>query len=554
MGNHNCNKCRFNCGDNITEEERLSIFEEYWNLKSYERQRDYICAHVLERESMGSPSKKKKQVTRTFRFNVNGSAIRVCKSFFTSTLGVSRKTVDTAMIKKKTPTSPLCDKRGKHNSHVKTPEEDLNNVRRHIESFPAVESHYSRRDTNRKFLSTDLSIRKMYDLYKGECQTRQLKCVKENVYRNVFCSEYNISFHKPKKDQCMLCNEYTQMSNAGTLDEETKSRYTEHQTQKTRGRQEKQEDKEKAKDDKSYQAVTFDLEAVLSTPCSLVSQVYYKRKLSCYNLSLYSLGDHKGTCYLWDETEGQRGSCEVATCLHKYMNSLPPYVRHLTFYSDNCMGQNRNKYVAAALLYSVSNNRHLEIVDQKFLETGHTQMECDSMHAAIEYAKKKTSIFIPSQWDTVIHMARRNNPYIVIPMKHWDILDFKTLQKNYYKNVETNKKGDRVRWRDIKQLQFRKAVPDTIFYRYKFDDPFEEIICKVPTRGRQRLLENFSLQGKYSHRLSISEAKKNDLLSLCNSNVIPSDCAHFYNSLPSVKTLKDRLPEPDIEEEDKDSD
>jgi hypothetical protein len=31
-----------------------------------------------------------------------------------------------------------------------------------------------------------------------------------------------------------------------------------------------------------------------------------------------------------------------------------------------------------------------EVIDHKFLESGHTQMECDSMHAAIEFAKKKT--------------------------------------------------------------------------------------------------------------------------------------------------------------------
>ena len=69
-----------------------------------------------------------------------------------------------------------------------------------------------------------------------------------------------------------------------------------------------------------------------SKNCSLVSQAYYKRKLSCYNLSLHSLGDNKGTCFLWNETEGQRGFCEVATCLHNYINSLPPNVNHLCFY------------------------------------------------------------------------------------------------------------------------------------------------------------------------------------------------------------------------------
>lgn len=249
---------------------------------------------------------------------------------------------------------------------------------------------------------------------------KHTKCVTEKVYRQIICNEYNISFHRPKKDQCVTCNQYKQKVESWNIDESAKHAYQEHQKRKLQGRQEKENDKRKAKENKSYSAATFDLEAVLPTTCSLVSQAYYKRKLSCYNLSLYSLGDNKGTCFLWNETEGQRGSCEVATCLHKYIKSLPPNVNHICFYSDNCMGQNRNKYVTAALLYTVSKSNYIDIIDQKYLEAGHTQMECDSMHAAIEYAKRKTNVFIPSQWDTIIHMARRTNPYIVLPLKYWD--------------------------------------------------------------------------------------------------------------------------------------
>ncbi|XP_076087808.1 uncharacterized protein LOC143058197 [Mytilus galloprovincialis] len=350
------------------------IIQNYWNLKSYERQRDYISSRVLERNSIGSPSKKRKQVARTFTFIVEGQSVRVCKMFFTATLGISRKTIETALKKKQNNSSPISDKRGKHCAHNRTPTEDLNIIRAHIEAFPVVESHYTRKDTNRKYLDSDLTIRKMYDLYKAECHDQQKRCVKEHVYRNIFCSEYNMSFHKPKKDQCLICHNYNTMIETGNTDEAVKRIYTEHQQRKVRGREEKQIDKEIAKKDKSYQAVTFDLEAVLPTPCSLGSQVYYKRKLSCYNLSFYSLGDNKGTCNLWNETEGERGSCEVTSCLHKYITSLPPYVHHISFYSDNCMGQNRSKFVAAALLYSVKVNKHINIIDQKYLETGHTHM------------------------------------------------------------------------------------------------------------------------------------------------------------------------------------
>ena len=248
---HSCSKCRFNCADKVSEDEGLSLFNDYWNLKSYERQRDYICSRVLERDSTGSPTKKRKQVARTFTFNVNGHSIRVCKTFFTTTLGISRKTVETAVKKKHNNASPISDKRGKHCAHNRTPTEDLDIVRTHIESFPVVESHYARKDTNRKYLDCDLSIRKMYDLYKDECQNKQRKYVKEHVYRHVFCTEYNMSFHKPKKDQCLTCHKYNQMEESDNIDNELKENYIEHQKRKIQGREEKQRDKEKAKKDKS---------------------------------------------------------------------------------------------------------------------------------------------------------------------------------------------------------------------------------------------------------------------------------------------------------------
>jgi hypothetical protein len=47
---------------------------------------------------------------------------------------------------------------------------------------------------------------------------------------------------------------------------------------KQSGRQEKQKDKEDAHQYNHIHTATFDLQAVLTTPCSLASQVYYKKK------------------------------------------------------------------------------------------------------------------------------------------------------------------------------------------------------------------------------------------------------------------------------------
>ena len=91
------------------------------------------------------------------------------------------------------------DKRGKHTPANKTSDETLDSIRQHIKSFPIMDSHYKRKDTNRKFLQKDLSITKMYDLYKAKCTAEEIILASSITYRRVFCKEFNFSFHKPKK-------------------------------------------------------------------------------------------------------------------------------------------------------------------------------------------------------------------------------------------------------------------------------------------------------------------------------------------------------------------
>lgn len=37
-----------------------------------------------------------------------------------------------------------------------------------------------------------------------------------------------MSFHKPKKDQCLTCHNYNQMEESGNIDNELKENYIEH--------------------------------------------------------------------------------------------------------------------------------------------------------------------------------------------------------------------------------------------------------------------------------------------------------------------------------------
>ena len=49
---------------------------------------------------------------------------------------------------------------------------------------------------------------KMSTSYESLCQTDDSEPVTEPIYRRIFNTEYNLSFHKPMKDQCDVCTEY----------------------------------------------------------------------------------------------------------------------------------------------------------------------------------------------------------------------------------------------------------------------------------------------------------------------------------------------------------
>ena len=76
-------------------------------------------------------------------------------------------------------------------------------VKDHIKSFPIMESHYVRARSNRQYLSSSLSLRKMFDHY---LERNQGKTCVSQTYLNIFNFNFNLGFHKPKKDVIDVLN------------------------------------------------------------------------------------------------------------------------------------------------------------------------------------------------------------------------------------------------------------------------------------------------------------------------------------------------------------
>lgn len=58
------------------------------------------------------------------------------------------------------------------------------------------------------------------------------------------------------------------------------------------------------------------------------------------------------------------------------LNETENNLRDIIFYSDNCLGQNKNKFIASLYLYA-SLVLNINTIRHKFLIVGHTQNEGD---------------------------------------------------------------------------------------------------------------------------------------------------------------------------------
>jgi hypothetical protein len=87
-------------------------------------------------------------------------------------------------------------------------------------SFPKKPSHYSRSKSDTEYLSPDLTLQKMYNLYREQNPETN---VSNNLCDYVFMSDLHLRFGVPHSDACIYCTElYIQLTVANTEEEHKK--------------------------------------------------------------------------------------------------------------------------------------------------------------------------------------------------------------------------------------------------------------------------------------------------------------------------------------------
>ena len=121
----------------------------------------------------------------------------------------------------------------------------------------------------------------------------------------------------------------------------------------------------------------------------------------------------------------------------------------------------------------------------------------------------------------------------------------KQVASSTLRNTKVDTQGKQVNWLQIVWIRYVKSEEDSIFFKYRMTDDFTELKIKGNSRRMKTLASCQELPKRYDTGQAISDAKKRDLLDLCDLGIVSKKHHHYYRSIPSSSSVSDRLPEPD---------
>lgn len=507
----------------LTEEDRHEIFTKFWDRMNWSQRRTFVNLQVKNEQTKRHRNRVDEQKSRRnfsskYFLNKGEDSIRVCKRMFLSTIGMGERMINIwkySDVSSKAAKAVSSEAQADNPTNVSKRTKMKECLKEFFNALPKMESHYCRKNTSKLYLErTWKSKSELYKCYKN------IWC-KENNYDHLSIAsfsylfdELNLALFTPKKDECDKCVSYR----SGNLSEKL---YQIHQEKKTEAREAK--DADKVSDNHVF---CMDLQAVLLSPKSNVSSLYFKTKLMVHNFTIYNMKTKDAYCFIWHEAAGGVTANIYATIICYFikdciLKTVKPN-ESIILWSDGCTSQNRNSTLANALL-NMAVHYHIQI-EQKFLEKGHTQMEADSIHSAIERKLKKTDINVPADYVGVCLQAREHpRPYIV---KYLDYSFFKNFDDiNFLKSLRPGRKvGDPV----VTDIRAIKYLPDErILYKLRHPEEYCPLEYRHVPKPASCSFED--LPSMYQGPIAI-KSDKFEHLQILKMSLLP-DYHKFYDEL-----------------------
>ncbi|KAK3911403.1 Adenylate kinase, partial [Frankliniella fusca] len=541
----------------VTPEIGKQIFKEYWGQQSHNKRVAYVAARCERLEVQRKRSRleiENREKSQSFKYylEIQGRRVQVCRSTLVRTLGETDRFIrDVTENKTKSMSGITTDDRRGRNApaHTLKPEK-AEAVQRHIASFPAYVSHYCRSKTqDQRFLASDLTVAEMYRLYCGDSNNPPVSL---STYTKQF-KKTGLKFHPPQTDGCDTCD---------TLDISIKNAATEDQVKTLEMKKEvhlrkaekayelKKAAKAAAIDDPSSRVLVADLQQCLPTPHLKCKRIFYSRQLYVYNFTVHDCSTGITHCYMWSETEGNRGSNEITSCLLEHLlKHVPDTAEKVTLFSDCCAGQNRNCAMCMMMFIALQEHPSLKEIHHIFLVPGHTFMpEVDGKHAIIEnYKRKVEKINVPEEWYMAVEEAGKKD------LKTFPERKFKVTHNTQFYDVASLAKEELIRrktcidkdpfsYLETHWWKYEKKNIGLVQVKSSFCADAEFRTLSFLRRGvrSDRVQRLYSCLKTLPAATPISEKKKKDLLDLLP--YLDQEYHDYYINLPACSSTQDLHP------------
>lgn len=548
-----CKCLKLKCFENINKNEQEQIILTFNKLPTYDEQSSYLCGLISCKPVLRHRPRKceaeAEMHSHSYSYKVRILRdnklfeIDVCYKAFLSLHGITAKRLQTLQKGLKATGTASRDGRGRHFSRPnKLSDKILEKVNEHILSFKGRNSHYSLSKCKKIFLPAELNVKKMYSMYTEKYPNHVLSYEK---YREIFNTNFNISFGYPRSDTCSFCDEVKvkvdglqaeintvqkdDITKSAQLNSQLKALLLEKQLHLKKAEtfyKRKRSAKYEAQKHNSKEAIVMDFQKNLQVPNITTNDIYYKRQLSFYLFNIHVLSNSDSFFYTYPETCGKKGADDVASMLWDFLfNHLSVEVEELKIFCDSCCGQNKNFTIFRMLHYIVHQVKRLKTVRVIFPIRGHSYLECDRNMGIIN---QKSLVELPNEWNIVIEDARKKpGPYKVIPCD--DQLIFRSwtnfLSRIYFKKCPFAS-------RPIRELSVTEEHPRMIIHRDTYNGHSTQTVILPPKRKVPALPEGqFHLPLlAYEGKLPISRAKYEDLQHL--KTFCREEAQEFFVNLP----------------------
>lgn len=380
----------------------IDFHNEFYKIKAKVNQDNFLvnCISTFPIKRRRTKDSSREPRTLQLKFHVrrsnDGIYLPVCKQAFLKILNVTRARVDYVAKQFVSKGAMPTEKRGgdRKSSFFEGKKKSITEF---VKSLNCIESHYCRGKSERKYLSSDLSINKLCKMYNNKPGLSEDLKVKPSYFRYIFNRKFNLGFKSPKTDACSTCI---------VIDEKLKNE--KDPQKKSLLMINKRVHKLRAKsfynrlkdNDPELLILSFDMQKNLCLPKVPDQQAYYSRQLYLYNFTIvqgHSKSNlNKTTCtsYCWTEDEFSKGSNQISSAVYQKLNSIDmtPYNR-VRLMADACGGQNKNQALLCMcskwFLDAPDSIKSVEVI---FPVRGHSFLPSDRVFGKIELDIRKQEV------------------------------------------------------------------------------------------------------------------------------------------------------------------